>query len=225
MRMMRKILLPGGLRAILLTIGLMVVTAATSSAAVSLFNNLAAGSPNGSFGVSNTQWTAQAFTTTATEFTIQQVSLRLWNQNGTTGEFEVQIWDANGSSGRPGSPAATTIFTGLAQDLGSAEGATLDITGLNVILEGGTTYYLVIRGSGLTDVGDEPFSSAGSLYWDATDVLTSDAFDTGDSGANWNGPYTQNLYMSISAGAVPEASSLVLSAVATGPVLLRRRRR
>ena len=75
---------------------------------VILFDNLSSSS-NGSIGVSNTQWPAQAFSTTATDYVINELSLLLWNQNGTTGDFEIQIWDALGTSGKPGNQVGSAI--------------------------------------------------------------------------------------------------------------------
>ena len=106
-----------------------------SRAGVVLFDNLSAGSFNGSFGVTNTQWVAQAFSTTATDYVLDEVSLRLWNQNGTTGNFQIQVWDALGTSGRPGAQVGSAIYTGLAQNLGDSESpGLLTIPGLGVAL-------------------------------------------------------------------------------------------
>lgn len=91
-----------------------------SRAGVVLFDNLSAGSQNGSTGVTNTVWLTQAFTTTATDFVLDSVSLRLWDQNDTSGNFELQVWDALGASGSPGSLVGSAIYTGLAQNLGSS---------------------------------------------------------------------------------------------------------
>lgn len=193
--------------------------------AVAIFDNMAAGSPNGAFGVGNQQWSAQAFTTTQSNYTISEVSLRLWNQNGTSGAFQVGIFDASGASGSPGSTPATIIYTGLAEELGSSDGSVLQISGLSVSLLPETNYYLAVLGTELTEVlmFDE-FSSPGTLYWGATDVNNGPVFSTGDSAANWSGPYPQNLYMSISAEAVPEPGVPgMLALVAMTTLGLRRR--
>ena len=195
-----------------------------SSAAVTLFDNLSAGSPNGSFYVTNTQWTGQAFATTGTAFVLNQVSLRLWNQNGTTGGYQIQIWDSSGASGSPGAQVGGAIHTGLAEDLGTNPGGLLNLTGLNISLNAGTSYYLIALGTGLTDIEDIFFPSPGTIAWDATDVNLAATYDTGDSGANWFGPYSQNLYMGISGESVPEVSSVALSALAIGASMCRRGR-
>ena len=134
----------------------------TSRAGVVLFDNLSAGQPTGYFGVTNSQWVAQAFSTTATGYVLDEVSLRLWNQNGTTGNFEIQVWDALGTSGSPGAQVGSAIYTGQAASLGDSL-SLLNIPGLSVALGANTTYYLVARGTTLTEVGSAPFTSAGNL--------------------------------------------------------------
>ena len=190
-----------------------------------LFDNLSAGSPNGSFGVSNTQWTAQSFATTTAGFILDEVSIRLWNLNGTSGNFEIQVWDALGAGGRPGAQVGAAVYTGLAEDLGSSYGSLLAVSGLSFTLTPDTTYYLVAAGTSLTDIPDDFFPIPGTLYWDATDVVTSPSYDTSNSGANWNGPFSQNLYMTITAVPEPSTYCMALAGLACGGYLVRRRRK
>ncbi|GEM_PF-2080543 len=201
----RSLLLPA------LTAAAFVWLGGESRATVMLFDNLSAGSPNGSFGVTNTQWAAQAFSTTATDFTLSAVSLRLWNQNATSGNFEIQVWDSTGSSGTPGAQVGSAIYTGLAQNLSDSDGSLLSIPGLSVALSATTTYYLVARGTTLTGAPENP----GTLYWDATDVNTTASYDTTD-GTTWFGPYSQNLFMSVAA--VPEPASVTLLGIGLAAV-------
>jgi len=212
-------------RALPLLIAL-VVSAAPAQAAI-IFNNLAAGSPNGSWGVSNSQWSAQSFSTTSSGFILSEVALRLWNQNGTSGNFELQVWDALGASGRPGAQVGSAIYTGLAENLGSEEGSLLTVSGLNVTLVPDTTYYMVAAGTSLADIPDDDFPMPGTLYWDATDVLTSPAYDTSNSGVDWNGPYSQNLYLKVTAAsaAVPEPGTWAAAALLVGGAAFARWRK
>jgi hypothetical protein len=203
------------------------LSGAPARAAIILFDNLPAGSPNGSFGVSNTQWSAQSFSTTTSGFILSEVALRLWNQNGTSGNFEIQVWDALGTSGRPGAQVGAAVYTGLAQDLGNTEGSLLTVSGLNFTLVPDTTYYLVAAGTSLADIPGRFGTQPGQLYWDATDVLTSPTYDTGDSGANWNGPFTQNLYLKVTAAsaAVPEPGTWATAALLVGGAAFMRWRK
>lgn len=199
---------------VLLAIGL---SAIPVSASVVLFDNLPAGSPNGYSGVSNTQWPAQAFSTSSTGFILTDASLRLWNQNGTTGNFEVQVWDSLGTSGQPGAQVGPTIYIGQVESLGGS-GSLFSITDLNVPLVADTTYYLVVTGAGLTDIGDDNDSSAGFLAWDATNVNTMPKYVTVGSG--WIGPFATNQFMQINA--VPEPTSTLLILLASGTLIAGR---
>ena len=189
-----------------------------------LYDNLAAGSPNGSFGISNTQWAAQSFATTTEGFILDAVSIRLWNQNGTSGNFEIQVWDALGTGGRPGAQVGTAVYTGLAQNLGSSSGSPLAVSGLNFTLAPSTSYYLVAAGTSLADIPDEEFPRPGTLYWDATNVVTSPAYDTSNSGDSWNGPFSQNLYMKVTAVPEPSTYAACAGAAVLGLAFWRRRR-
>jgi hypothetical protein len=202
----------------ILTLAIALALSAAPARAELIFNNLAAGSPNGSFGVSNSGWVAQSFSTTSSGFILSEVALRLWNVSGTSGNFELQVWDALGASGSPGAQVGLAIYTGLAQNLGSEYGSLLTVSGLNVTLVPDTAYYLVAAGASLADVPGPFRPIPGQLYWDATDVVTSPAYDTIDSGGDWRGPFSQNLYMKVTAAsaAVPEPGTWGAMAILTG---------
>ena len=178
------------------------LSAAPARAELIVFDNLAAGSPNGSFSVSNSGWLAQSFSTTSAGFTLSGVALRLWNNTGTSGNFELQVWNALGTAGAPGSQVGGAIYTGLAESLGNTS-SLLTVSGLNVTLVPDTAYYLVAAGANLADVPGPGRPILGQLYWDATDVVTFPAYDTGDSGVNWSGPFNQNFYMKVTAASAP----------------------
>ncbi len=59
----------------LLVLAVLAFPGMTARAELILFDNLSAGSPNGSFGVSNSHWNAQSFSTTSS---CQQLSLSYW---------------------------------------------------------------------------------------------------------------------------------------------------
>lgn len=184
-----------------------------SSAAVVLFDNLSAGSPNGNMGVSNTQWPAQAFSTTATDFVLDEVELQLWNNTGTTGTFELQVWDALGASGTPGSQVGGAIYTGLAQNLSGSSSGLLTASSLNVTLAASTNYYLVARGTSLTDVGTPPFTFSGGLAWNQTNVNTTATYVTPNSAGSWTGPMATDSFMRVTAVPEPATGMLVVAAL------------
>jgi hypothetical protein len=206
------------------------LTAQRGHAATIIFDNLNAPLPNGDVGVLNNQYVAQAFTTTATGFVLNAVHLKLYNQNGTTGGYELQLWDTTGASGGPGVQVGAALYTGLAQNLSRTYGSLLSVTGLRRVLAANTTYYLVAAGTSLTDVpGRSP--DPGSLGWNMTDTPTaglSGIYDTIDSGTTWTGPYPYYGYMKIEAAAsVPDAghTPTALGAILAGLATLRRRLR
>ena len=201
----------------ILTLAIALALSAAPARAELIFNNLAAGSPNGSFGVSNSGWVAQSFSTTSSGFILSEVALRLWNAGGTSGNFELQVWNALGTAGAPGSQVGGAIYTGLAESLGNTS-SLLTVSGLNVTLVPDTAYYLVAAGASLADFPGPFGPIPGQLDWDATDVVTSPAYDTGDSGGNWSGPFSQNLYLKVTAAsaAVPEPGTWAAMAILTG---------
>jgi gliding motility-associated-like protein len=183
-----------------------------------LFDNLSSSS-NGSSGVSNTQWPAQAFSTTASDYVINELSLLLWNQNGTTGDFEIQIWDALGTSGQPGNQVGTAIYTGQAENLGNSS-SLLTITGLDVVLSANTTYYLILRGTQLTDISSSFFSMPGTLYWDVATTNTANSYISINSGSSLTGPYNFDLHMSLTQYISSTSSAFAIAAKAASTLTI-----
>ena len=128
-------------------------------------------------------------------------------------------------SGWRGPQVGAAVYTGLAQNLGSSYGSLLAVSGLNFTLAPSTSYYLVAAGTSLADIPDFDGPIPGTLYWDATDVVTSPAYGTGDSGANWAGPFIQNLYMKVAAVPEPSTCMMALAGLACGGYTMFRRRK
>ena len=128
-------------------------------------------------------------------------------------------------SGWRGPQVGAAVYTGLAQNLGSTYGSLLAVSGLNFTLTPDTTYYLVAAGTSLADVSGGGFTIPGTLYWDATNVVTSPAYDTSNSGASWNGPFSQNLYMKATAVPEPSTCAMALAGLACGGYTMFRRRK
>ena len=196
-------------------------------AATIIFDNLNAPLPNGDVGVLNNQYVAQAFTTTGTDFVLNAVHLKLYNQNGTTGGYELQLWDTTGASGGPGAQLGAALYTGLAQNLSGTSGSLLSVTGLNRVLAPSTTYDLVAAGTTLTDIAGGEGPDPGYLGWNMTDTLSTGVRASGA----WGNAYTFSGYMKIEAGpggaSVPDAghTPAALGAILAGLATLRRRLR
>ena len=214
--------------------------AAQQGQAAVIFDNLSKTS-NGSMVVSNTQSIAQAFHTTATDFILTGVQLRLYNMNGTTGGYELQLWDATGASGSPGVQTGAALYTGLAQNLTASPppiGSLLSVTGLNRTLAANTTYYLVVAGTNLSSValpgpaipGIPAFSVPGSLAWSTTTIWTAGGGGMfSKPGATWSSQSGYGM-MKIEAGpgsatSVPDAghTPAALGVILAGLATLRRR--
>jgi hypothetical protein len=210
----------------LLVLAVLAFSGMTARAELILFDNLSAGSPNGEISASNSQWTAQSFSTTSSGFILSEVALQLWNGSETSGNFEIQIWDALGTAGAPGSQVGGAIYTGLAENLGNTS-SLLTVSGLSVLLAPDTAYYLVAAGTSLADIPGPFGSTPGWLNWNATDVFTSSAYDSVNSGANWNGPFSQNLYMKVTAAsaAVPEPGTWAAAVLLVGGAAFARWRK
>ncbi len=204
----------GSCLSLLMLIGAIACCGHAGQAQAYLFNNLS-DAINGSTNVSNTQWLAQGFSTTTTNFVLDEVALRLSDKRGdTTGNFEIQVWDAAGASGSPGAQVGSAIYTGLAENLPDAS-SLLTISGLSVTLGASTNYYLLARGTTL--------NSEGALQWDVTNGITSNAYASTNSGTSWVGPRSNNFIMSVSAVPEPSSYALMIGAAALGVVAARRR--
>lgn len=205
---------------------LSITFAAESHGATLLFDNLNETETPYYARVGNNELRAQAFSTTTTDFVISAVSLRLWNDSGTTGTFELQIWDSLGPSAEPGSQVGSALYSGLAQNL-SDSSSLLSASGLSVTLAPSTTYYLVPRGVSLTDVSTIFGPIPGTLKWGITEVISTDFYARGAYAESpWIGPdVTSNVFMQVTA--VPEPTTWGMGSVglACGGWYLSRRRR
>lgn len=83
----------------------------SAHASVVLADNTAIAS-NTTVPFTNVTYRGQAFTTTATEYTITDVMLLLRNSSRSTGSFALSVYDSAGAGGRPGAWVADLI-TGI----------------------------------------------------------------------------------------------------------------
>jgi hypothetical protein len=158
---------------------------------------------NGGQSVNNNSWPAQAFATSLTAFVLESVTVDMSRDALATGTVELIIYDAAGTGGRPGSAVSGVFETiDVALDL-SATPTPIVFSGLSVNLNPSTTYYLVLRGTGM---------SGGDALWSYTNTATGIGFpsnysESNDSGGTWDAPVlTSPQKMSITA--VPEPSTL-----------------
>jgi len=157
--------------------------------------------------LSASTWAAQAFFS-GSYTALEAVHLNLYG--GTSGSFSVQLWDATGASGRPGSVVAT-LASGLSNPTTTDVDNVISITGLNVPMVKLTTYYVVVR------------PTSGNLKWGYTDSESGQGFPsafsyTVNAGGSWSDPdYNNPQRMMVEA--VPEASTWIAGAFA-GIVML-----
>jgi hypothetical protein len=156
------------------------------AAPVDLANNLA-NYTIASSNVSNSQWMAQAFTTTATNTRVTSVVMALCSGPGVAGTYIVEIWNATGAGGRPGSKVADVAANADAASLpsdSSCSASAKTFSGLSIQLAPSTIYYLVARpGAGML----------GSLWWHITFNTSGTGFPSNQSyalGGVWAAPYT-----------------------------------
>ena len=173
----------------------------------------------------NTDWQAQAFTTTATAYTLTDVALPLCNSTARTGTFALSIYDSTGTGGAPGGWVTDVRDSIDAATIGLAT-ALYDVPGLSIVLNPSTSYFLVLKGTAL--VGE----SLG-IEWSYTDALEgvgfpSAYFASSDSGGTWGAPsdvYSNMMRIQASFTAVPEPSgTLALGGLLVSALFLRTRR-
>lgn len=167
---------------------------------------------------------AQGFTTTTTEYTISSVSVVLFTFSaGTTGSYNISIWDSTGSGGLPGAQVGSALYNGDVAALGTTA-TQVDVNGLNKLLAPSSSYYLVVAP---TSLGGGPPALLVSAQTNST--LGTIGFPSNYSffnGTNWTGPSTSvfNL-IRVQATAVPEPSTYALGAIASGVMAYVARRR
>lgn len=206
-------------RMFVLSILLLALQSQKSFALEVLADNLAQ-TFDGTVNLQNSVFIAQSFQTNSLGSTLTDVSLRLFNSSGTTGAFELQVWDSTGTGGRPGAQVGSAFYSGLAENLGTTLPGLLAVTGLNVPLVANRTYYIVARGVSLTevDLGGDLFP--GYLSWSSTPSSGGTGFPaakwtSADSGASWVGPFTGYNY-GMRIVAVPEPSTWALAGLSSG---------
>jgi hypothetical protein len=155
----------------------------------------------------NSRWYAQAFSTSATEAEITQVSLDL--EAATASDIEVLIYSDN--SGQPGNSIGQPLYSAN-QPIVSP----LVIAGLSINLTPSTDYWIVTSRAG-----------GATAFWGYTDDVQFVNAYTSNSGGTWTTVSTDALRMSVTAVPEPATMPLLVSGLAIAAVqrTLRGRRR
>lgn len=166
-----------------------------------------------SIGLSESTWAGQAFSS-GSYTALEAVHLNLYG--GNNGTFSVQLWDANGSGGTPGS-IVETLASGWANPTTPDTDNVVSITGLNVSITPSTTYYVVVRPD-----------ARSTLRWGYTDSESGTGFPseftfTVNSGGAWSSP-DLNDPQRMRVEAVPEPSTWAIGALAGLTLAFARRK-
>ncbi|MEI7923501.1 MAG: PEP-CTERM sorting domain-containing protein [Planctomycetota bacterium] len=184
--------------------------------------NLLGSSDDGVNAVNNSNWIANSFTTTATEYMITDVVLRLSNPSSlATGDFQVAIYTATGAAGRPGT-LVSTISTNSATSLASSA-SDFAISGLTTTLEASKKYFLVLKGLTLDNNISWSFANTATGIGATTSSFSSST----NSGTSWAATQLgmPDTYKVTATAAVPEPSTYALGALASGALVLAGRRK
>lgn len=203
--------------------GAMIVAFSTMPAiAVDLANNLTE-TRNGNAQVSNTRFEAQSFTTSATDFVIDSVTVSVQKDTAfSAGTLNLFFFDATGAGGTPGSSVQVNPIASVpATSLTTTIDANYTFSLLNYALAPSTAYFVVLGGSGLTE----------SFFgWNFTNSTNGTGFPSSysrsdDGGSTWSAVnLTQPQKMTVTA--VPEPATIGLGAIGSALLcqLVRRSR-
>lgn len=199
---------------------LAITCAGLKTPAVDVYNTLAQPSA-GTNSVSTQYGDGLSFKTTATDYVIDSVQIPLMNSNATSsGSVTISIYDANGTSSRPGSIVGSSIGSVAVSSL-TNNFQTFTFSGLNRTLSPSTNYYIVIRSANITSG-----TVRTDLTTDNTGAITTGSLGDAFYNNGWTGPFAGFWVRgSVSTVAVPEPSTYVLAAIATGVLGFAARRR
>ena len=167
---------------------------------------------------SDTSWVAQEFATTASNFTLNAITVPLSKSAGATGTAQLSIFDVVG--GLPGSSLGV-FAADIATQISTAS-TNYTFTGSTFTLAPSTSYYLVLNAAA---------GISGQVRWGGTFTTTGVGFPSAYSQNNFSGQsglwtgraLTQPNRMRIEA--VPEPALVSLAVFAAGGLGLAARRR
>ena len=210
----------------LLLAALTLTPAASDQASVVILANNTGNTEFNTAFTTNEDWQAQAFTTTATGYTLTDVALLLSNSTATTGTFDLSIYDSTGTDSSPGAKVAD-VRTGINVATFGETPTIYDVSGLSIPLSPSTQYYLAVTATNL--IGTGTYGIEWSYTLDTTGTGFPSAYSySNDGGATWNNPpdFTNPSMMRIQAEttAVPEPSTYALLGISLAVVGYARRR-
>jgi hypothetical protein len=198
----------------------------SATASVVLINSVDGASADGSVDISDTQWAAQTFTTTASDYVLDLLSVRLYNNGATAGDMAVSIYDATGAGGTPGS-FIRRVFDQDVTSLGTSLSNPTEVFRIfaadpypSRVLSPSTTYYVVIKGSGIT-------GGTGKWTWTNTNTgtgVSGSVSSYSTDGSTWGAPQA-TVPLQLQVTAVPEPSGLALAAIAGSAAMGWRQRK
>jgi hypothetical protein len=197
--------------------------------AIDLYNTLSQPT-TGANAISTYYGMGLSFQTTALEYIIDSVTLKLGNDSLTPagyGDITISIFNALGGNSTPGSIVGSPIGSVPVSSLTTTR-TDFSFTGLNRILSPSTNYWITITSTNMPSVSTGQYARA-ALTFDTFGAKT-----TGSSGhttynmtsGTWSAPDTNFWVLgSVSTVAVPEPSTYALAAIATGVMAAVARRR
>jgi len=160
---------------------------AHAAGATTLVDNLSVTSlGTGAFGSSSgsgdTNWLAQSFTTTATDYILSSVTALIGNGNvASSGNYIFSIYDDSGTGGIPGVNLGDILTNPIVGFPSSATPISTTASPLPLTLSPNKTYFLVLHTSGANDTLDWYNAANGSGTGFPTNFTASS-----DGGATWN---------------------------------------
>ena len=160
------------------------VAAPQATSAATLVDNLSAStlgtSPFG--GPGDTDWLAQSFTTTATDYILSSVTALIGNSNpATTGNYIFSIYDGSGPGGVPGVNLGDILSNSVTGIPTLATSIQATASPLPLTLSPNTNYFLVLRTSGANDALEWYSATNGSGTGFPTNFTSSS-----NGGTSWN---------------------------------------
>jgi len=162
---------------------------------------------------------AQGFSTTATGYIINSISVKLKQDNAASpdGTLNFSIYSADGTGGTPNT-LVSSISTVATSALPTSSASVYSLNSLNVTLSPNTSYYLVLTSTSTLGNG---------AAWGYTNSTNGTGFPSNQSiysSSSWSAPSTSFPQM-MQISAVPEPSTYALAVLSIGTLAFARKQR